>query len=186
MLIGVSGSHCSGKSTLIDAFCERHPEFTRLAESYEELDELWSEVTVEVLIEQLEFQIEQLRSLDADNVIVERTPLDFVAYLQALNDLGRSSFDASKTLERTRDAVRRFDLVVFVPTEGTSIYVPVEEDRELRSAVNHRLRELIMEGNLVIDAIEVFGSNSQRVELLDNELTHMLPRCGTDIVMTKP
>lgn len=169
MLIGVSGSHCSGKSTLIDAFCERHPEFTRLAEPYEELDELWSDVTVEVLLEQLEFQIEQLRSLDTDNVIVERTPLDFVAYLQALNDLGRCSFDSKKYLELAREAARRFDLIVFTPTEGELIYVPEDEDRELRSAVNVRLRELVDQG-CGWTTVEVFGPTSGRIEMIETAL----------------
>lgn len=170
MLIGVSGSHCTGKSTLIDAFCERHPEFTRLAEPYEELDELWSEVTVDVLLEQLELQVEQLRTIGEGNVIIERTPLDFVAYLQALNDLGRSSFNIKKSRTSALEATANFDLIVFVTTEGSSIYVPEEEDRELRDGVNTRLQEVLSNMGEGLTTLEVSGSDSQRVETLEAAL----------------
>ena len=170
MLIGVSGSHCSGKSSLIDEFCERHPEFSRVAEPYEELDEVWSEISTEVLLDQLEFQIEQLRSMLGDNVIVERTPLDFVAYLQALNDLGRGSFDVARCFDAAMDATRRFDLIAFLPTDGASIYVPVEEDRELRSTVNDRLRDLVIESDVGVLTVELIGPTRQRVEMLENVL----------------
>lgn len=166
MLIGVSGSHCSGKTTLIDAFCDRHVDYTRLAEPYEELEEVWSEVSSDGFLAQLEFQIEQLDSLSSDRVIVERTPLDFIAYLQALNELGRSSLNHGPYLEAARTATKRFDLIVFVPTDDASIYVPEDEDRELREAVNEKLRSLVMDNELGVNAIEVFGTTAERLGML--------------------
>ncbi len=171
MLIGVSGSHCTGKSTLIDSFCELHPEFTRLAEPYEELDDLWAEVSTEMLLDQLDFQIEQLSSLETGDVIVERTPLDFVAYLEALNEVGRGSFSSGKHFELARKSTRRFDLIVFVPIDGASIYVPDEEDLELRKAVNERLTEVLNDSDVGPRILEVRGSVSHRLEMLERAVS---------------
>jgi hypothetical protein len=124
----------------------------------------------------MEFQIEQLNSLSSDRVIIERTPLDSIAYLQALKDLGRSSLNHGPYLEAASIATRSLDLIVFVPTDGASIYVPEEEDRELREVVNDKLRSLVMDGELGINAIEVLGTTSQRLAALNSAIIQFASR----------
>src|SRR6185295_1867458 len=91
MRIAVSGTHGVGKSTLIDEFLRRHPEFVHEPEPYTVLvedlgEEFAAEPCVEDFRRQLEFNIDRLlQHAPGENVIYERCPLDFFAYIYALN-----------------------------------------------------------------------------------------------------
>src|SRR5215211_3229445 len=91
MRIAVSGTHGTGKSTLIDEFLRAHPNFIHEPEPYtvmvEDLGEEFSaEPCVEDLYRQLEFNIDRLRQhAPGERVIYERCPLDFLAYIDALD-----------------------------------------------------------------------------------------------------
>src|SRR4029453_1767913 len=90
MRIAVSGTHGVGKSTLIDEFLRKHPEFVHEPEPYtvlvEDLGEEFSdEPRVEDFHRQLEFNIDRLRQhTPGEKVIYERCPIDFLAYIDAL------------------------------------------------------------------------------------------------------
>src|SRR5215204_3817681 len=91
MRIAVSGTHGTGKSTLIDAFLRAHPDFTHEPEPYtvlvEDFGEEFSAVPcVEDFFRQLEFNVDRLRQhARAERVLYERCPIDFLAYIDALD-----------------------------------------------------------------------------------------------------
>src|SRR5687768_17716205 len=117
MRVAVSGTHCSGKSTLIDAFLSAHVRYLFEPEPYEVLSDLYgegfgAEPSAEDFFRQLQYQVERLhRYGDGDRVIFERSPIDFVAYLLALDDLGRDTADTARSEEHTSELQSRLHLV---------------------------------------------------------------------------
>lgn len=99
MRIAVSGTHCTGKTTLIEAFIAAHPDFDYEPEPYVALvedygEDFSSEPLIEDYLRQLEFYVERVGHYSAsDKVIFERSPLDFLAYILALKILKRDALD---------------------------------------------------------------------------------------------
>jgi predicted ATPase len=97
MRIAVSGTHCCGKTTLVDEFLLAHQEFAHEPEPYAVLQDDHGEVfaaepSADDFYHQLEFNVSRLRRYSSgDRVIYERSPADFLAYLLALNELGRDA-----------------------------------------------------------------------------------------------
>ena len=185
MRLAIAGTHCSGKTTLIDEYLTRHPDYSHEPEAYEALLEIYgdffaAELSAEDFIQQLEYQGDRLRQYRrGDCVIFDRSPLDYVAYLQALVELNRQTADAAlaqHAINVARDAIRLLDSIVFLPGRETSIYVPEEEDPELRLAVDIRLESILMNDELDIlgadgpAVVEAAGSPSQRLKILERTL----------------
>ncbi|MHA7985633.1 DEAD/DEAH box helicase family protein [Rathayibacter sp. CAU 1779] len=177
MRIVVSGTHASGKSTLISDFAIRHPEFTVLPDPFDLLDESWDSPGAAMFAAQLRVAADRLRPDEfTGNLIAERGPLDFLAYLLALDELGTGSSGSPEQLERwtsiTGEALSRVDLLVALPlTAGDPIEVSADEGLELRDAMNDRLLELIDDPDLVgarPRVVEIVGSPSQRLAMLES------------------
>ena len=156
MRIAIAGTHCSGKTTLIDDFVEAHPEYRADPEPYDLLQELGDEFSAdpsaEEFLRQLEAGLAQWSALRrSDCVICERSPYDFLAYLHALAELGRGDVASFETaLEWVRDTRPLFDLVVYLPLGRPNLIVaPADEDPELRAAMDDCL------GNILVD--DAFG-----------------------------
>lgn len=187
MRIAVSGTHCSGKSTLVEDFVAAHPEYLHEPEPYEWLQELYGEVsaeepTVDDFYRQLELSVDRLRRYGPDaNVIAERSPLDFLAYLQATIDLGRAGRDCAliaSTAELAAAGLAHVDLVVLLPLNDTDqIVAPEEENLELRDAMNERLLDIVASdpysllGNGQPRVIEVQGTRGHRLRQLEQAVT---------------
>jgi|SRR6185503_5174913 len=169
MRIAVSGTHGVGKSTLIDEFLRRHPEFVHEPEPYTVMvedfgEEFSAEPSVEDFRRQLEFNIERLsQHAPGENVIYERCPVDFLAYIHALD---RKSAEA--LLERVSEAMRHLDLILYLPFDGTS-----EEFPKLQRAVDRRLRSIFQEDEFGIMSstnaiiVEAEGSTDHRLHTLE-------------------
>jgi hypothetical protein len=169
MRIAVSGTHGVGKSTLIDEFLRRHPEFVHEPEPYtvmvEDLGEEFSaEPSVEDFRRHLEFNVERLsQHAPGENVIYERCPVDFLAYIHALD---RKSAEA--LLERVSEAMRHLDLILYLPFDRTS-----EEFPKLQRAVDRRLRSIFQEDEFGIMSstnaiiVEAEGSTDHRLHTLE-------------------
>ena len=178
MRIAVSGTHCSGKSTLVADFLAAHHDYVHEPEPYEWLEDVAAEPTEDEFYRQLELCVERLRGYGPGaNVIAERSPLDFVAYLLALQDLGRSGRDCALIASATELAaagMAHLDLLVVLPLNG--IPAPVSEDLELREAMNERLLDLISKDEHALLAhgrlrvIEVQGGPDQRMRVLEQEI----------------
>src|SRR6185295_8260084 len=101
MRIAISGTHCCGKSTLIDQFLLAHPDFAHEPEPYEALQDDYGETfaaepCAEDFYRQLEYNAGRLREYGrGDRVIFERSPADYLAYMLALSALHRDR-DASR------------------------------------------------------------------------------------------
>lgn len=184
MRIAVSGTHCSGKSVLVASFLAAHRDFVHEPEPYEWLVELYGDVmgdepSADDFYRQLELSVERLCSYSPGaRVIAERCPVDFVAYLLALGDLGRTRADrgliASAT-ELAATGMGHVDLLVVLPLNAAEgIVAPASEDLELRDAMNDRLLELIStDSTLGGDSswvIEASGTPAQRLRILEDAL----------------
>ncbi len=175
MRIVVSGTHASGKSTLISDFALRHPDFTVLSDSFDLVDEAWDQPSAAVFAAQLRVTAQRLDPDEvAGNVIAERGPLDFLAYLLALDEVAGAS-SSPALLERsaivTAEALGHVDLLVVLPLNSAdAIEVGDDEDPELRSAMNDVLMDLVDDPDLVgsrLKVVEVVGSPSDRLRQLE-------------------
>lgn len=182
MRIAVSGTHCSGKTTLVEDFLERHSEYVHEPEPYEWLAEARggissAELTATDAWQQLEISVERL-SLHGpgSNVMAERSPLDFLAYLEALRTLGRE--DTSPMIDAARELASRgmenVDLLV-VLSLSDDIEVPEDEDPKLRNAMNSCLLEILdeeldrMAGDVRL--AELVGTRARRLAALEAAIT---------------
>ena len=96
MRIVVSGTHASGKSTLIADFARRHPEYAVFADPFELIDESDDRPAAAMFAMQLRLAADRLIEADSgEKIIAERGPLDFLAYLLALDELGCTALDRS-------------------------------------------------------------------------------------------
>jgi hypothetical protein len=174
MRIAVSGTHCSGKSTLVEEFLLQHNSYKHEPEAFEALqsDDAFPEPTAESFFAQLEYHINRLRLYrQGDRVIFERSPFDYVAYLAAFSSLRRSSADsylAKQSFSIAHDSFRLLDIIVFLP--GSEIdAVSADEDPALRDAV-----DTILEDYLINDALGVLGASGPHVVQLTGSINARL------------
>lgn len=173
MRIVVSGTHASGKSTLISDFAAAHPDFEVLGDPFEAVEEM-DAAGAALFAAQLEISAARLLELPAGaRVIAERGPLDFLAYLDALDTLRRPTRSPElfrRGIPRTATAMTHVDLLVLLPlSERDAMAVGADEDLDLREAMNDALRELADDGDLVGDAVvvELTGAPHARRAQLD-------------------
>ena len=167
MRIAVSGAHCVGKSTLIDEFLRVHPEFVHEPEPYAVLvedygEEFSAEPCVEDFRRQFEFNIDRLaKHTPQENVIYERCPIDFIAYIHVL--------DPNSTAPVLDPISKHLDLIVYLPIEH-------DDDCEypkLRKAVDRRLSAILLDDELAlvnIPVVEARGSTARRLSILENAI----------------
>jgi hypothetical protein len=168
MRIAVSGTHGVGKSTLVDEFLRLHPEFAHEPEPYAALvedygEQFSEEPCVEDFLRQLEFNLERLgQHASGEKIIYERCPIDFLAYLNALD-----SNVPEALLKRISDAMQQLDLIVYLPLEheGGGDYP------RLRRAVDRQLSEVLSSTNVTV--VEATGSTAQRLRAIENALTNI-------------
>lgn len=174
MRIVVSGTHASGKSTLISDSALRHPEFVVLPDPFESLDEADDSSNAGMFAAQLRVAAHRLAEFTSgDAVIAERGPIDFLAYLLATADLTGVPVDQDlleRAVQMTADAMGVVDLLVVLPlTARDGISVGYDEYLELRAAMDAVLRELVEDPGVVGDlvAVEVAGDPQARIAALE-------------------
>ena len=183
MRIAISGTHCSGKTTLADDFVAAHREYLHEPEPYEWLADAYGEAlsdepTPDDFFRQLELSVERLGSYGpGSRVVAERSPVDFLAYMLALSDLGRAGRDCEQVgsaAELVAVGVANVDLLVLLPlNRRDGIVVAEAEDAALRNAMNDRLVDIItaeeyaLFGSGALRIIEIQGKRDQRLRLLE-------------------
>jgi predicted ATPase len=176
MRIAVSGTHLSGKSTLVEALSEELPQYTTVEEPYYLLQEEGYEFAESPSIEDFELQLERsIENLDesSPDVIFDRCPADILGYLLAHADV--EAFGIEEWLPRVQAAIRKLDLIVFLPIEEPDrIVLPFSQDAEYRQQVDEKLKEIILENpfDFEVDVLEVTGSLNSRVESVLSHISH--------------
>ena len=175
MRIAFSGTHCTGKSTLLEQVAELLPGHATVEEPYRLLEEEGYEAAEEPSLEDFEAQLE--RSLVAleegrADVLFDRCPADLLAYLLAHDD--RDAFDLDPWRERVSEAMQTLDLIVFVPVESPDrVAVPSHEDRHHRMAVHEKLEELLLEDRIGgdVEVLQVAGDVRSRTRQVMARIT---------------
>ncbi|GAA2453558.1 AAA family ATPase [Agromyces soli] len=174
MRIVVSGTHASGKSTLIGDLLAERPGFAHLGDPFELVDGALDEPDAGTYAEQLLATAVRLRAHPAgDDLVAERGPIDFLAYLSALDVLrrgGRSRALFERGYALTGAAMQEVDLLVVLPLEHRDpIEVGEDEDPELREAMDDALLELVDDPDLVAPptrVVELSGDREARLRAL--------------------
>lgn len=175
MRIVVSGTHASGKSTLIADFARRHPDYLVLPDPFELIDESDDRPAAAMFASQLRLAAGRLIDIHpGENLIAERGPLDFLAYLLALDELGRTALDRStisSAIVRTRAALETVDHLVVLPlTAAHPIHVNGDEDAALRETMNDVLLDLLDDSDVIpagLTVTEVTGSPAERLATIE-------------------
>ena len=171
MRIVVSGTHASGKSTLVSDLATALG-YAQLPDPYELVDDDTEDPAgAASFVRQLVVAAERLVEHDGGaDVVVERGPVDLLAYLEALAELGRPSVGPDlmdRLRATTAEAMAHVDLLVVVPLDaGAGITVPDDEDPDLREAMDARLLDLVDDDELVGPAtrvVEVAGAPEERL-----------------------
>lgn len=171
--IVVCGTHASGKSTLVSDFALTHPRFEVLPDPFDLVDDL-DPGSAASFREQLVVAAERLIAVTATaEVIAERGPLDFLAYLDALETVGRVTVSRAASQELrmlAAEAMGHVDLLAVLPLAGVpDVWVPEEEDPRLRTAMDEHLLELCEDDDLLgegVRVLELVGSPQRRLDLL--------------------
>jgi hypothetical protein len=182
--IAVAGTHRAGKTTLVEAFARAHPDFEIEREPYEQLQEEAGEEPLDDLSpESFERQLEYLRERVAAprggrSVVFDRSPLDFLAYLRAIDRLRLGASDwtlPAHALAAAEQALGGLDLVAFVRPRGHASPTgrPI---RSLKRLVDHDLAALLLDDVLGlvdragVDVVELTGSTDTRLRQLSRHL----------------
>lgn len=126
-------------------------------------EEFADEPNLEDFRRQLEFSIDRLRQhAPGEKVIYERCPIDFLAYVDAL-DAG----SAEALLEQVSKAMQNLDLIVYLPL--TKDQTLESEYPKLQKAVDRRLHSMLIDdelGMIKTRVVEAKGSTAQRLRIV--------------------
>jgi len=168
MRIAISGTHFSGKTTLVEVLSEAFPQHIVVEEPYYQLAEEGHEFAELPSIEDFELMLERsIENLDesSKNTIFDRCPADILGYLLSHTDV--EVFNLKEWLPRVQSAISKLDLVTFLPIEKPDrIVLPLSQDVDYRKRVDVMLQEIIIENkfDFTVDVVEVTGSPEKRVE----------------------
>lgn len=168
MRIGISGTHFSGKSTLVRALLKALPSYVGIDEPYFILEQEGYLFSDPPMVEDYEKQCKQSVQLILESgkkTIFDRCPLDFLAYALAV---GKDRVDLDFWKEEIEKGIHFLDLILFLPIEDNDrIPVPSSEDKRLRRRVDENLHELLVEDSLGVlgktPAVEITGTLEKRV-----------------------
>jgi GTPase SAR1 family protein len=177
MRIAVTGAHGTGKTTLIEDFLDVQRHYEHVQEPYLELPQnglpFADGPSAPDLLDQLEQSAQLiLATIPTSDVIFDRSPLDYIAYLEIVSE--REGIDWSppgKLLAKIEKALASLDLIVLVPLTVPDEITTEIEYPKLRRAVNARLQSIVLEDTLGLLAdgpptIEISGTRRDRVEKL--------------------
>jgi len=190
MRIAVSGSHSLGKSTLVDDWVARHPQFIREEEPYRTLG-LYGPYEILFRTEstrlhngiQLYYSVSRVHryAVQVDDVIFDRAPVDYLAYSQYTADAGSTDIDDAFVVSMVPaviESLDRLDIIAFVP-KSDEWPVEMEEDGirptdyAYRDAVDAVFKQIYREGRYGVMTgdrhplvVELVGSREDRVDQL--------------------
>jgi hypothetical protein len=186
MRIAISGTHFMGKSTLIEDFITKHPDYKCEIEPYYKLQdeatmELSLEPSLDSLLEQLDYSIEQLNThANERNIIFDRCPIDFIAYAMCTVDQDTVDINDGEISERFADVkvvLNNLDLIVFLPITKEHIIEYTEENPAYRKAADKCFKKIYRDDICDIfprydhpKIIEIWGDRLARLKKLESYL----------------
>jgi hypothetical protein len=176
MRIAITGTHGSGKTTLIEDFVAAHPDYEAVAEPYWLLVQQGVAFADGPTIADLEEQLAQSSTLilasAQEHVVFDRCPLDFLAYLDVVGcEEGVDWTPGGRLLRRIEKAIATLDLVGFVPLRQPDEIAASIEYPQLRARVDKRMKTMLRDDDLGLLAdglrvVKIGGSRQQRVSQL--------------------
>ncbi|KZL11540.1 AAA family ATPase [Pseudovibrio sp. Ad26] len=177
MRVAISGTHGIGKTTLIEDFVDQHRNYEAVQEPYWELAEqgvaLSSEPSIEDFTEQLSHNLKTILTASAEqNIIFDRCPLDFMAYLDVLSEQDGDEWEPSgQLLRQIEQALTTLDLIVFLPLTSPDEITTTIEYPKLRKQTDICLKEILRDDALGLldvlpETVELTGSRNDRVKTL--------------------
>jgi hypothetical protein len=176
MRIAITGTHGSGKTTLIADFVAANRNYESVAEPYWLLVQQGTVFADGPTLADLEEQLAQSCTLIVesrqDDVIFDRCPLDFLAYLEVVGlREGLDWAPDGRLLTRIEKALATLDLVGFVPLRQPDEIAARIEYPKLRARVDRRLKSMLRDDDLGLlqdgpRVVEIGGSRDQRVSRL--------------------
>lgn len=177
MRLAITGTHGTGKTTLLEDFVGALPSYEAVPEPYWLLAQQGTPFADGPTSGDLEEQLEQsctliLSTAGQVQVVFDRCPLDFIAYLDVVSAAeGFEWTPSGKLLGRIERALATLDLVVFLPlSRPDEITVPIEFPK-LRASTDSRLKAILRNDELgLLDAgpriLELSGTRTQRLDRL--------------------
>lgn len=173
MRIAVTGSHGTGKTTLIEDLAKAAKQLDAVPEPHFVFESDAAFVdgpNVDDFEKQLNQSCDLILELSMDrDLIFDRCPIDFLAYLDVVSDAeGCEWTPSAKQLARVERAMRTFDVIIFVPVlDDDEITVNIEHPK-LRREIDARLKSMLLDDDLGLfedgpPLLEIFGSREQRV-----------------------
>ena len=186
MRIAISGTHFMGKSTLIEDFLKKHPHYKCELEPYYKLQdeksmELSLEPSLDSLLEQLDYSINQLETCaNKNNIIFDRCPVDFLAYAMCALDQDCININDSEVSERfsdMKDALNHLDLIIFLPITKEHPIEYTEENPTYRDDADKNFKRIYRDDICDIfpkyghpKIIEISGDRATRIKQLESYL----------------
>lgn len=186
MQIAISGTHFIGKSTMIEDFIKKHPNYSYEMEPYYQLqnqgvEEFSEALTLECVLRQLDYSIELLNSRkNLGNIIFDRSPIDFIAYAMHIAD--RLQIDLNDTVfsekfPEIKESLQGLDLIVFLPITKEHSIGYQEEDATYRKIVDKNFKRIyrdeiydVFPGYNHPKIIEIWGNPLTRIKKLESYL----------------
>lgn len=156
-------------------FALHHPEFAVLPDPFDLVDEAWDSPSVALFAAQLRITTARLDPGEAaENLIAERGPIDFLAYLLAMDDatgISNSQELFEHATEMTREGLAHVDLLIVLPLTTRDQIAPGEDEHLApRHAMNDVLLDLIANPDVVgerTEVVEITGDRNHRLAALE-------------------
>jgi len=194
MRIAISGTACTGKSTLIADIIKRWPNYTTPAKTYRALlkDTPHSkQCTKDGQWAILNHLIDDLQKYTKDDMVLfDRAPLDNLIYSMWSFDKSASDIDEKfieKCIPLVKESMRLLDIIFFIPlTKSSPITIVDDKTREIDplyiTEIDHLFKAIIQQFHKAPEnssffpkgdsptIIEIFGKPAERIYLISQYL----------------
>jgi hypothetical protein len=188
--IGIIGTQCVGKSTLIQDMKEKWPMFTSPEKSYRDLIKeknlpINKEGTKESQEAILNFLVdESMENIGKKKVIYDRTPIDNLVYSLWLFDKNTSNVDEAfidKTVSLVRNSIKFYSVIFYIPfCAENDVLLTAKPNRDIdpvyRSEIGHLFEGIYKAwektGSRFFDTndcpafIPLYGNRQERIAML--------------------
>jgi hypothetical protein len=200
MRIAISGSHSLGKSTIVNEWVASHPHFQREEEPYRALG-LYGpyEILFRDASTKLHNGIQMYYNIGrvyrychfTDNVIFDRSPVDYIAYSQFTATQGTTDINEAfveSMVPAVKESLGHLDILAFVP-KSDAWPVAMEDDgirpvdHAYRDAVDAIFKQIYRDGRFDVlpkkngpHLVELWGSREQRLAQLQAAIDEVAAR----------